>query len=64
MTRNRVGRPSLAASRARSHRIATFVTESELDTLRAFADKNNKSVSMLVYELLSESLPRLKQAQK
>ena len=32
MTRNRVGRPSLEASRARSHRVATFVTQNELET--------------------------------
>ena len=64
MPRNRIGRPSLSTSRARSHRVATFVTQSELNTLRAFADENGKSVSMLVYELLSLTLPELKQAQK
>jgi len=64
MTPNRVGRPSLLASKARSHRVATFVTEGEMDTLRTFADQNGKSVSMLVYELLSVSLPQLKQVQK
>ena len=60
---NRIGRPSLSTSRARSHRVATFVTQGEFDTLRAFADENGKSISMLVYELLSLSLPELKQAQ-
>ena len=54
----------MLVSQARSHRVATFVTESEMDTLRTLADQNGKSVSMLVYELLSVSLPQLKQAQK
>ena len=62
-TGNRVGRPRLIADKARSHRVATFVTESELDLLRAAADQNDKSISILIYEILTKSMSKLKQTQ-
>ena len=60
---NRVGRPSLVADKARSHRVATFVTERELGVLRAAADQNGKSISLFVYELLANSMFHSKKTQ-
>jgi hypothetical protein len=59
----RVGRPCLIAEEARSHRVATFVTENEMDVLRAAADKNGKSISLFVYELLANSMFHSKKTQ-
>ena len=47
-----LGRPPLPRSKARNKRIVTFVTEHELDELKAIAGKDLASLSYTMYRLL------------
>ena len=47
-----LGRPPLPHSKARNQRVVTFVTEHELDELRAIAGKDFASLSYTMYRLL------------
>ena len=51
-TKITLGRPPLPRSKARNKRIVTFVTEHELDELKALAAKDFASLSYTMYRLL------------
>ena len=51
-TKSTLGRPPLPRSKARNKRIVTFVTEHELDELKAIAGKDLASLSYTMYRLL------------
>lgn len=54
--RRRMGRPPVSPESARSNRIVTFVTNSELSALEILADREDKSLSGVVHRILVRSL--------
>ncbi len=52
----RMGRPPLPPDQVRSHRVVTFVTESELTELERRAHETGKSLSGLLHEAVRRSL--------
>lgn len=52
----RMGRPRLPANEARSNRIVTFVTNSELEHLKAMMARNGETLSSVCHRILSKSL--------
>jgi len=51
--RIRFGRPCLNPEKARSNRLVTFVTNSELTNLERIADEKGMSLSAVVHQILS-----------
>ena len=51
----RLGRPRLPANEARSNRVVTFVTNSELEHLMAMMAKNGETLSSVCHRILSKS---------
>jgi len=51
--RQRLGRPRLNPETARSNRVVTFVTNSELVKLERIAEQERISLSAVVYRILS-----------
>jgi hypothetical protein len=51
--RQRLGRPRLNPETARSNRVVTFVTNSELAKLERIAEQERISLSAVVYRILS-----------
>jgi len=51
--RQRLGRPRLNPETARSNRVVTFVTNSELAKLERIAEQKRISLSAVVYRILS-----------
>ena len=51
--RIRFGRPCLNPEKARSNRLVTFVTNSELTNLELIADEKGMSLSAVVHKILS-----------
>jgi hypothetical protein len=51
--RIRFGRPCLNPEKARSNRLVTFVTNSELANLERIADEKRMSLSAVVHQILS-----------
>lgn len=60
--RRPTGRPPGSVERLRRNRVVTMVTDSELNQLNVLAKTENKSLSSIVYEILSRLLsdPRTK----
>lgn len=56
--RKRRGRPPESAETIRSHRVVTFVTDSEFEQLKKLADASGKSYSAILHDLVSPSLVR------
>jgi hypothetical protein len=56
--RKRLGRPPGSAETARTHRVVTFVTDSEFEQLQKLADASGKSFSAILHGLVSTSLVR------
>lgn len=54
----RRGRPPRAPETARSHRAVTYLTGAELDALTRVADREGKSLSALIHEILASALDR------
>ena len=54
--RIRFGRPCLNPEKARSNRLVTFVTNSELAKLERKADQERVSLSAAIHRILSEFL--------
>ena len=54
--RQRFGRPRQNPEDVRSKRIATFVTMGELAKLERIAEKERKSLSAVVYRMISNCL--------
>jgi len=52
--RKQMGRPRLNPEEARSNRIVTFVTNSEMAKLERKADQGRVSLSSAVHQILSE----------
>ncbi len=53
---SRMGRPRLPADKARSNRGVTFVTDSELEHLKAMMARNGETMSSVCHRILSKSL--------
>ncbi len=51
--RQRLGRPRLNPETARSNRVVTFVTNSELAKLERIAEQERISLSAVVYRIIS-----------
>jgi len=51
-----MGRPPKPSEDARSERVVTYVTKSELRRLERLADRKSLSLSAVVHQLLSRSL--------
>ncbi len=54
--RQRLGRPRLNSEEARSNRIVTFVTNSEMVKLERIADQERRSLSAVVHRILFKFL--------
>ena len=54
--RAKVGRPRHLQEHARSNRVVTFVTDRELESLEQIADKEDRSLSAVVYRILTQHL--------
>jgi len=63
-TKSKLGRPPLPRSKARNKRIVTFVTERELDELKAIAGKEFTSLSYTMYQLLKLGLSESPEVRK
>ena len=58
--KNRFGRPPAPPETVRSHRLVTFVTDSELNEIRSIANELGESMSRVCHRLILNSLnPRL-----
>lgn len=51
-----MGRPPLPREKARANRLVTFLTDSELETLRRQAKQEGLSLSAKAHQILSSSL--------
>ena len=56
--RVRLGRPPGDPLKARSERLVTFVTREEMQFMKMIGAENNKSLSAVCYELLTDALAR------
>ena len=56
--RPRQGRPARAPETVRSNRVVTFVTDAELEQLEDIAWREERSLSAVVYRVLSAYLKR------
>lgn len=56
--KTRMGRPPVAPETARSNRVVTFVTNSEMESLERIASEEDKSLSAAVHQILARSLDR------
>jgi hypothetical protein len=56
--RKRRGRPPGLAETNRSHRVVTFVTDSEFEQLQKLADASGKSYSAILHDIVSPTLVR------
>ena len=54
--RKRRGRPPVPPEQARSHRVVTFVTNSELSQLQSMSNEMDTTLSATIHRLLTESL--------
>ena len=54
--RTKVGRPRHMQEHARSNRVVTFVTDRELQSLEQIADKEDRSLSAVIYRILTQHL--------
>jgi hypothetical protein len=63
-TKSTLGRPPLPRDKARNKRIVTFVTERELDELKAIAGKELKSLSYTMHRLLKLGLSETSEIRK
>jgi len=54
--RNPLGRPSLPPDRVRSQRVVTFMTQHELECLKALAEQNRESLSSTCRKILTERI--------
>jgi len=54
----RLGRPALSAEVRRSNRVATFLTDAELEQLQAIAAQDGSSLSAAAHKILASSLAR------
>jgi len=54
--RAKVGRPCHLREQARSNRVVTFVTDRELESLEQIADKEDRSLSAVIYRILTQHL--------
>ena len=54
--RKRRGRPPVPPDQARSHRVVTFVTDSELFQLQSMSNEMDTTLSATIHRLLTESL--------
>ncbi len=52
------GRPRLDPEKARSHRVVTFITSSDLEKLYRIAEQEERSLSWIVHRILSDFLAR------
>ncbi len=50
------GRPTVDPDRTRSQRVVTFVTEWEMEGLRAKCDEEDRSLSGVVHRIISQHL--------
>ncbi|WP_146397066.1 hypothetical protein [Planctomycetes bacterium CA13] len=57
---SRRGRPARDPKLIRRNRVVTLLTDAELEKLTGVADREEKSVSALVHEVVSKFLKRLK----
>ena len=56
--RRRLGRPPQSPETVRGKRVITFVTDVEYEKLERLAERNDRSLSAVVYEILSPALKR------
>ena len=54
----RRGRPPDPPETARSHRAVTYLTGAELEALTRVADREGKSLSAIIHEILASALNR------
>ena len=57
--RKKAGRPPHPLELCRSQRVVTFVTEKEMQQIRALADSEERPLSATAYELIIRSLSEL-----
>jgi hypothetical protein len=57
--RKKAGRPRHPPELCRSQRVVTFVTEKEMQQIRALADSEERPLSATAYELIIRSLSEL-----
>ena len=62
--RSRFGRPPRPPDEVRSERLVTYVTRPQLKELRSRAEHQGKSLSRLVYELLSDAIGRARRKEE
>ena len=58
MPERKFGRPPLPSEKARSHRVVTFLTTSELEELKRLAATQNQTVSAAAHRILAASLKK------
>ena len=57
--RTKRGRPRHLQERTRSNRVVTFVTDREMESLEQIADKEDRSLSAVVYRILTQHLKNI-----
>jgi DNA-binding MarR family transcriptional regulator len=55
-----MGRPAKPPGEVRRRRVITFLTDNEFAKLETLADEKDKSLSAVLYEILSRALKRRK----
>ena len=58
-TRLKRGRPSQSLEKARSNRVVTFVTNSELEKLEQIAWEEDRSLSAVVHRIIAQHLENI-----